>query len=138
MLVRKVRSREAAHAVELAQKLGLDYPGMESDLLWIAEEAGEIVGVVALKAHTDCLELCALGVDPGFRAKGVAKALVEALMTAAPGDVHLATIIPGFFENCGFHIIKGTIPATFPAKRKTAWCEGCPREHCTVMMRKKS
>ena len=59
---------------------------------------------------------------------------VEAVMAAAPGRVHLATAIPGFFEACGFE--KSTdIPATFPEKRKTAWCDGCPQELCTVMSR---
>ncbi len=137
MQVRKIRPGEAAPAIEIARKLGLDYPGMGSDLLWIAEEAGETVGLVALKTHADCLELCALGVDPRFQGQGVGRALVEALMAEAPGDVHLATIIPDFFEGCGFHIIKDEIPATFPAKRRTAWCEGCPQERCTVMLRTK-
>ncbi len=105
MRVRKVGPGEAAPAVELARKLGLHYPGMEADELWVAEEDGQIVGVVALKTHSDCRELCALGVDPAHRGKGAAKALVEALMSEAPGDVHLATVIPAFFESCGFHII---------------------------------
>jgi N-acetylglutamate synthase-like GNAT family acetyltransferase len=110
---------------------------MEADPLWIAENEGETIGLVALKAHPDCLELCALGVDPRFQGRGVAGALVEALMAEAPGDVHLATIIPGFFEGRGFHIIKDPIPAAFPAKRQTAWCQGCPQELCAVMLRKK-
>ena len=137
MQVRKIRPGQAAPAVELARKLGLDYPGMEADPLWIAEDEGETIGLVALKTHPDCLELCALGVHPRFQEKGVAKALVEALMAEAPGDIHLATIIPGFFESRGFRIIEEAIPATFPAKRRTAWCQGCPQERCTVMSRKK-
>ena len=137
MRVRKVRPGEAAPAVELARELGLDYPGMDGDALWAAEENGRIAGLVALKKHPDGLELCALGVDPGSRGKGIGKALIEALMAEAPGDVHLATIIPAFFENHGFHIIKEEIPPTFPAKRRTDWCDGCPRERCTVMLRKK-
>lgn len=138
MQVRRSRPEEAAEAVRLAQKLGLDYPGMEHDVLWVAEEKGRVVGLVALKTHADCLELCALGVDPAEQGRGVAKALVEALMAEAPGDVHLATIIPGFFEGCGFHIIRKDIPETFPAKRRTAWCEGCPQERCTVMRRSRA
>ena len=137
MRIRKIGPGEAAPAVELARKLGLDYPGMDADELWVADNEGEIIGVVALKKHPDCLELCALGVDPSLRRKGVAKALIEALMAEAPGDVHLATIIPGLFEIRGFTRTQD-VPGSFPAKRKTAWCEGCPRERCTVMLRKKS
>ncbi len=136
MRVRKTRPEDIPAAVELAGTLGLDYPGMESDMIWVAESAGGIVGLVVLKKHPDCLELCGLGVDPRFREKGLGKALVEALMAEAPADVHLATTIPGFFETCGFDRTSD-IPATFPAKRKTAWCDGCPQERCTIMLRKK-
>jgi N-acetylglutamate synthase-like GNAT family acetyltransferase len=136
MSIRKARQKDVPLAVGLARRLELDYPGMEADRLWVSDEAGEIVGLVALQEHPDCLELCALGVDPDSRGKGIAKALVEALVTEAPGDVHLATIIPGFFESCGFSRAL-EIPATFPAKRKTSWCEGCRPELCTAMIRKK-
>lgn len=136
MRVRKCRPKDIPGAVNLAQKLGLDYPGMEANPIWVAEEAGEIVGLVALKEHPDCLELCGLGVDPSFRGRGVGKALVEALMAEAPGDVHLATVIPGFFETCGFAGAKD-VPKGFFGRLKTAWCEGCDRRFCTVMVRKK-
>ena len=136
MRVRKTRSEDILPALELARTLGLDYPGMESDMIWVAEEAGHVVGLVALKKHPDCWELCGLGVDPRSREKGLGKALVEALMAEAPADIHLATTIPGFFETCGFDRTSD-VPETFPAKRKTAWCDGCPRERCTVMLRRK-
>ena len=138
MRVRKARGEDVLRAVELARKLDLDYPGLENDELWVAEEGRSIVGVVALKTHADCRELCALGVLPRSRGKGIAGALVEALLAEAPGDVHLATVIPGFFEGRGFRTVKEGVPATFPAKRRTAWCEGCPRERCTVMVRTKT
>lgn len=138
MSVRKARPEEVGSAVELARRLSLDYPGLEDDALWVAEGPdGRISGLVALKTHPDCLELCALGVDPGERGRGTARALVEALMAEASGPVHLATVIPGFFAACGFRTISNDIPATFPAKRQTDWCEGCPRERCTVMLREK-
>jgi len=139
MRARKARKADLPRIVELARSLGLDYPGMEGDDLWVAEDdGGRIVGAVALKKHPDCLELCALGVEPRSRGRGVAKALVDALMAEAPGPVHLATVIPGFFEGCGFRAVKKNIPATFPAKRGTAWCDGCDRSRCTVMLRKVS
>ena len=138
MSLRKARPEDVGSAVELARRLGLDYPGLKNDALWVAEGPdGRIAGLVTLKTHPDCLELCALGVDPGERGRGTARALVEALMAGAPGDVHLATIIPAYFETCGF-VRAQDVPGTFPAKRRTAWCEGCPREGCTVMLRKKT
>jgi len=134
MRIRKARSKDVPRAVELARRLDLDYPGMESDRLWIAEESTEIVGTIVLKKHPDCLELCGLGVEPRFRGKTVGTDLVEAVMAVAPGRVHLATIIPEFFEACGFKK-SADIPATFLEKQRTAWCDGCPQERCTVMSR---
>lgn len=139
MRTRKARKADLPRIVALARSLGLDYPGMEGDDLWVAEDdGGRIVGAVALKKHPDCLELCALGVEPLSRGRGAAKALVEALLAETPGPVHLATVIPGFFESCGFRAIETGIPETFPAKRATAWCDGCDRSRCTVMLRKVS
>jgi len=138
MTVRRALPRDIPSAAALAARLGLDYAGLEDDELWVAVEARETVGLVALKKHPDCLELCALGVDPAFRGRGIAKALVEALMAGAPGDVHLATVIPAFFEGCGFRVLRSGVPATFPAKRRTDWCAGCPQERCTVMARSKT
>jgi N-acetylglutamate synthase-like GNAT family acetyltransferase len=137
MRVRQALPEDIPAAVALAWRLDLDYPGLEADRLWVAVEDNRIVGLVALKSHPDCLELCALGIDAARRGEGIAKALVEALMAEAPGPVHLATVIPGFFEGCGFHIAQD-VPAAFPAKRETDWCEGCPRERCTVMSRERT
>lgn len=139
MRARKAGEADFPRIIELAGSLGLDYPGLEGDALWVAEDdTGRIVGAVALKRHLDCLELCALGVESESRGRGVARALIEALMAEAPGPVHLATVIPGFFEACGFRAIDENIPATFPAKRATSWCDGCDRSRCTVMLRKVS
>ena len=138
MTVRRALPRDIPAAAALAARLGLDYPGLEDDELWVAVEAGETAGLVALKKNPDCLELCALGIDPRYRGQGLGKALVEALMAGASGDVHLATVIPSFFEGCGFRVVRTGIPATFPARRLTDWCAGCPQERCTVMVRSKA
>ncbi len=84
MRVRKARPEDIPDTLALARRLDLDYPGQDSDPMWIAEDGGRMVGLVALKTHSDCLELCALGVDPASRGRGIAKALVEALMPEAP------------------------------------------------------
>jgi len=137
MRVRKAGTADFPQIVELAKTLGLDYPRLEEDGFWLAEEDRRIVGLVGLKKHPDCLELCALGVEPAHRKRGVAKALVAALMAEAEGDVHLATVVPGFFKSCGFEEAP-VVPATFRKKRRTSWCEGCDARRCTVMVRKVS
>jgi N-acetylglutamate synthase-like GNAT family acetyltransferase len=135
MRIRKALPEDIPAAIELARRLEMDYDGMGEDPLWVAQDGGRIVGLVALRTHPDCRELAALGVEPDYRGRGTAKALVEALMAEARGDVHLATVIPGFFEGCGFAPVGSDIPPSFPAKRRTDWCEGCPQERCTVMRR---
>jgi N-acetylglutamate synthase-like GNAT family acetyltransferase len=137
MRIRKAREDDIPEYVNLARSLDLYYPGLEGDEFWVAEWGGRVVGLVGLKKHPDCLELCALGVDPSQRGKGVAKALVETLLAEAQGDVHLGTIIPDFFRAYGFERA-AKVPATFLEKQQTAWCEGCDKRLCTVMVRKVS
>jgi N-acetylglutamate synthase-like GNAT family acetyltransferase len=132
MVIRSARQEDFSQIVDLAKELGLDYEGMDKDPYWVAEDAGRIVGMVGLKKHADCHELCALGVSLGYREKGLGQKLVHALLLNADRNTYLATVIPGFFEQCGFE--KRT---RFPASMKKApeWCEGCPKELCTVMVR---
>jgi N-acetylglutamate synthase-like GNAT family acetyltransferase len=133
MIVRKARSEDLEKVRRLAESLDLDYPGLERDKIWVADEGGRVAGIVALMKHRDSDELVALGVDPGLRSKGLGRRLVEALLAETPGDVYLATIIPGFFERRGFE----TVPAAPAGMAKDpAWCEGCPRERCKIMVRK--
>ena len=75
----------------LAESLGLDYPGMESDKFWLAEEDGRAQGIVGLMKHPDCLELVALGGK-----------FIEALSAEVQEDVFLTTVIPGLFEKHAF------------------------------------
>jgi len=132
MEIRKARPEDRGPARRLAESLGLDYPGLDGDAAWVAEEDGWIAGLVARLDHPDSRELVALGVDPAFRRHRLGRRLVEVLAADTPGDVYLATIIPGFFESCGFV----RIPAAPPGMAKDAsWCEGCPKERCTIMVR---
>lgn len=133
MRVRKARQRDFAKVIALAKKYGLDYSDMEADRFWVADEKSQILGIVGLKRHVDCLELCSLGVDERFRNRGIGEKLVLALLAEAKAEVHLATIIPGYFEKFGFapadHIPSSMI-------KKLEWCEGCSKELCVVMVRK--
>lgn len=116
----------------LAESLGLDYPGMENDRFWVAEGRGAIAGIVALKQHADCVELVSLGVDPRARERGLGRRLVQTLLDHTPADVFLATVIPAFFARLGF--VRAPLPPAGLAK-DPAWCEGCPKDQCVVMIK---
>jgi N-acetylglutamate synthase-like GNAT family acetyltransferase len=132
MDVRKARPADRRRVSAFARRHGMDYAGMGRDEFLLAEEEGRLAGIVALKKHADCLELCALCVDPAERGTGLGRRLVGELVRLADGSVHLATVIPAFFEKCGF----GRASAVPAGMRKDdAWCEGCDRSLCTVMVR---
>ncbi len=137
MNIRKAEEKDIPGILALAATLSLDHPGMEKDEFWVAEEAGDIVGIVGLKRHPDCLELCSLGVNPRFRGRGLGASLVETLMAVSSTDVCLATAIPGFFEKHGFAPM-AAVPKSLSARKGTDWCEGCDRGSCTFMVRRKT
>jgi N-acetylglutamate synthase-like GNAT family acetyltransferase len=132
MRIRKAKKADFPQILELAGMYSLDYSGMEADDFWVAEERGEIRGICGLKKHHDCLELCSLGVDEKCRHQGLAKQLVLALLQKIKGEIHLATIIPEFFEKFGFNKTS-RIPGSMI--KKSEWCAGCNREQCTIMSR---
>lgn len=132
MKIRKARPKDRDHVAAFACKHEMDYAGMERDAFLLAEDGGRLVGVVGLKKHPDCLELCALCVEDAARGTGLGRLLVEKLFRLAGGPVYLATVIPGFFEKCGF---VRTAAAPAGMKKDPAWCEGCDRTLCIVMSR---
>jgi N-acetylglutamate synthase-like GNAT family acetyltransferase len=64
----------------------------------------ELVGFGRLRDHTDCLELCSLGVITPLRRKGIGKAIVSELIGRASSEIYLVCIIPDFFTPFGFQI----------------------------------
>ena len=132
MKIRNARVQDLPGIRRLAESLGLDYPGLENDRLWVADDGREIAGIVALKRHADCEELVSLGVNPGLRKAGLGRKLVQALLDSTSAEIYLATIIPEFFERCGF-VRASAAPAGMA--KDASWCEGCPKDRCVIMLR---
>lgn len=123
-----------SYVARIAWRLALDYPGMEKDTFFVAEERGKIVGILGLKEHGEFLELVAVGVLEEYRSLGVGKKLVEeALKNVAGRKVYLLTTVPGFYEKLGFESVEDK-----PEKlqKEPAWCSGCDRTKCVVMVKK--
>lgn len=135
MLIRKAARRDWDDIVRIARECDVDYAGMEKDDFLVAAEDGRIVGIVGLKRHPDCLELCGLGVDVKNRGRGIGKRLVLKLLAGIGGDVYLGTIIPGFFEGLGFERIDSPPRSML---KDPAWCAGCRPDLCTVMVRREA
>ena len=133
MLIRKAVRSDWEQILGLARECGLDYPGMERDEFQVAEQDGRVLGIVGLKRHTECVELCALGVDSVNRGRGIGGQLVFELLAAVREDVYLATIIPGYFERLGFKPSAAVPPSMV---KDADWCAGCRRDLCTVMVRR--
>ncbi len=135
MLIRIARPEDFPAIRKVAAPLGLDYTGMEKAPFWLAEDEGRIMGIVSLLTHPDCRELVSLGVDPDARKAGLGGKLIETVMAAAGTDVYLATVIPHYFERYGF---VRTLRVPPGMAKDPAWCEGCEKHLCTVMVRTKS
>jgi N-acetylglutamate synthase-like GNAT family acetyltransferase len=134
MFIRKANRADLPEIIRLAKTSSLDYEGMEADAFLVAEEGGRILGICGLKKHPECLELCALGVDEEWRGRGYGKRLVQEALKEAPGELYLATVIPGFFAPFGFRKTDFVPPSMV---KKGEWCAGCRPELCTVMVKKR-
>jgi N-acetylglutamate synthase-like GNAT family acetyltransferase len=133
MIIRHAAPSDREQIIRLARECDVDFPGMEKDDFLVAEQDGRVLGIVGLKRHPGCLELCALGVDSLNRRRGIGEKLVCELTAAVRGDIHLATVIPGYFERLGFERAAAIPPAMV---KDPDWCAGCRRDLCTVMIRR--
>jgi N-acetylglutamate synthase-like GNAT family acetyltransferase len=133
MRIRRAEKDDFPQIVQIARKYNLNYQGMEADDYWVAVDGQVVFGICGLRQNPDCLELCSLGVEEAQRGRGWGKKLVQRLLREVPGDIHLATIIPGFFARLGF--VRAPLRPLSMVKSED-WCAGCKPELCTVMVRK--
>jgi N-acetylglutamate synthase-like GNAT family acetyltransferase len=133
MIVRKATGEDMPYVSRIAWRLALDYPGMEDDTFFVAEERGKIIGILGLREYGDFLEMLSVGVLEEFRKMGVGRKLVEEALKQLGGrQIYLMTSIPDFYGALGFKKVN-----KFPEaiKKDPAWCVGCNQNKCTVMFR---
>jgi N-acetylglutamate synthase-like GNAT family acetyltransferase len=87
---------------QLVDIINLDRSDMHPEQFRICKAGSKVLGIGRIKRHNDCLELCTLGVDEGFRGQGIGKALVLALLEPEKEPVYVVTDIPEYFEKLGF------------------------------------
>jgi amino-acid N-acetyltransferase len=95
---------------------------------YLVAEDGEFAGCCALAVLTrDLAEIRSLAVRPETSGRGVGKALVDACVeqarTLGLRRVFALTLVPEFFERCGFTLISlGRLP-----EKSAAECPVCPK-----------
>lgn len=88
---------------------GINPTGLDWQRFLVALAPGdEFVGCGQIKPHADrSLELASIAVKPAWRGRGIARALIEALLASQPSDLYLMcqSSLGPLYEKFGFHAI---------------------------------
>lgn len=130
LIIRRFKQGDEQEVLSLLKELDLIYPRQSPDDFWVAEDEGDIVGVVRLENHTDFHFLSSVGVAERCQKRGIASALLNHLFEVVNRDIYLYTVIPKFFEKFGFE----TVPFfdRLPP-REIFGCENCTPGACVCM-----
>lgn len=88
------------------QQFELDDRNLKQKEFTAAFRENELVGFGRLREHSDCIELCSLGVVTKHRRQGIGKSIVKELIQRSISSIHLVCIIPDFFTPFGFHLVE--------------------------------
>lgn len=88
------------------QQFELDDRNLKQEEFTAAFREKELVGFGRLRQHSDCIELCSLGVITQHRRQGIGKSIVIELIKRSTSSIHLVCIIPDFFIPFGFQSVE--------------------------------
>lgn len=114
---------------------GLDDRELDRGEFLVAVQKQALLGFGRIRRHSDCSELCSLGVTEPMRLRGIGRALTESLAAMAKPPLFLVCTIPAFFMPPGFQICN-----QYPASMsdKLDYCRSAlPVEEPYVVMVKK-
>ncbi len=107
--IQKAQSQNASQIGELVRASGINPTGLGWQRFLIAvTPQGDFIGCGQLKPHADgSMELASLAVRPAWRERGVARALIEALLAAHQGELYLMcqSSLGQLYEKFGFRAI---------------------------------
>lgn len=105
----RIQPAEHTHSAPiqaLVRSSGINPTGLAWQRFLVAlDAAGELIGCVQIKPHRDgSRELASLAVAPQWQSRGVARALVEAILAQHPGTLYLMcqARLGVFYEKFGF------------------------------------
>jgi len=118
---------------EYIRDFELDNRGLKKEQFCAAFDQDKLLGFGRLWQHSDCIELCSLGVIPSHRNKGIGKAITAKLIAHTQRPIYLTCIIPHFFVPFGFKEVS-VYPSSI--QEKLDYCrESLPVEETYVAMR---
>jgi N-acetylglutamate synthase-like GNAT family acetyltransferase len=90
-LLRKAIAEDAATIRELIRQVRINPMGLDWKHFQVAvRPSGELVGCGQIKLHNDgSRELASIAVRPEYRRKGIAQAIIQALLAEAPRPIYL-------------------------------------------------
>lgn len=108
--LRQATAGDAAQIKHMVRQERLNPLGIKWQRFWLAvDTAGKITGCAQMKRHRDgSYELASLVVTPDWRGNGVARALIEQLVSTCSGEVFL-TCRAGlgvFYRRFGFEVVE--------------------------------
>ncbi|OGC08694.1 hypothetical protein A2230_05745 [candidate division WOR-1 bacterium RIFOXYA2_FULL_36_21] len=109
-----------------------DYKDQTLDNFYVAEEKGQIAGVVKLKNYDNFFFLSSLAVSQNHQKRGIASFILKELIKKSDKSIYLYTIIPEFFKKFGFKITK---QKSFLPSKNSLECENCFPGKCVCMVK---
>jgi N-acetylglutamate synthase-like GNAT family acetyltransferase len=107
--LRSAESKDQAVIRKLALAGKINPTGLDWRRFQVAESAaGEVIGCVQRKLHRDgSVELATLVVQEAWRGRGVARALIEAVLADHEGELYLMCRggLGAFYQKFGFEIL---------------------------------
>ena len=109
--LRRAHEEEAAAIRDLVHQVGINPMGLDWRRFLVAvDPEGKLLGCGQLKPHgSKVLELASIAVDPGWRRRGIARAIIRDLLSDSPRPLYLMcrSGLQPFYEKFGFHSIEG-------------------------------
>jgi amino-acid N-acetyltransferase len=108
--IRKAQSSDAHTIRALVFRSGINPSGLDWRRFLVAElPGGEIIAVGQIKPHRDgSQELASIAVTPTWRRRGVARAIIQALIAGHNEELYLMcrSRLRPFYEKFGFHQVQ--------------------------------
>ncbi|MCW5876267.1 MAG: GNAT family N-acetyltransferase [Anaerolineales bacterium] len=115
--VQSAEEAQAAAIRDLVRSSGINPTGLASERFLVAlTPSGELIGCVQVKPHADgSRELASLAVAPAWRGRGVARALMGAILAQHPGELYLMcqSRLGPMYEKFGFQAISSEQMPTY-------------------------